>query len=341
MFFDNFNLTHQAGPLLEETHYYPFGLTMGGVSSKAAGKLENKNKFNGNKLESGDFSDGTGLETYDANFRQRDVQTGLWWQLDPLMESHPNISPYAFVNNNPILYADPLGLDTVRVFGAGTHKIQIRQGDVLSMTIQNTTSYYTYDPSNKDAVNGFVGAGIEQDDSRSGESDVTVVSDKKAKNTDYSGIGMAGIGMGVEYAGGKMFSKAAKTWFDPTQWKTYNQRFFGNQYTIRQATAKKASLGFKYLGYGIGLYQGIGILYNDDITGRDKIIESSSNVISTIGGMYGAAWGIGWESGRMITQSDWYNTVVRPKLQDAYRKIGIKIEGDPDRTWLDKLPLKE
>lgn len=33
----------------------------------------------------------------------------------------------------------------------------------------------------------------------------------------------------------------------------------------------------------------------------------------------------------MITQSDWYNTVVRPKLQDAYRKMGIKIEGDPDR----------
>jgi RHS repeat-associated protein len=313
---------------------------MGGVSSKAAGKLENKNKFNGNKLESGEFSDGTGLEAYDANFRQRDVQTGLWWQLDPMMEAHPNISPYAFVNNNPILYADPLGLDTVKVYGAGSHKIQIRPGDVLSMTIQNTTSYYTYDPNNKDAVNGFVGAGIEQDDSRSGESDVTVIADKKAKGIDYNGIGMAGLGMGIEYTGGKMFSRAAKTWFDTKQWKTYGQKFYGNQHTIRQATARRASIGFKYLGYGIGLLQESGIVFNNQLSTRDKIIESGSNLYSTFGGLYGAAWGIGWESGRMITQSDWYNTVVRPKLQDAYRKMGVDIEGDPNRTWLDKLPLK-
>ncbi len=314
---------------------------MAGISSKAAGKLENKHKYNGNKFESDEFSDGSGLETYDANFRQRDVQTGIWWQLDPMMEAHPNISPYAFVNNNPILYADPLGLDTVRIFGAGSHKIQIRQGDVLSLTIQNSTSYYTYDPSNKNAVNGFVGSGVEQDDTRGGESAVTVVSDKKAKGSDYSGIGMAGVGFGIEYAGGKMFSSSAKTWFDPTQGKTFSQRFYGNQYTMKQSTAKHVSKTFKYFGYGIGLYQQSGILYNDEMSGRDKIIETGSNLYSTFGGIYGAAWGIGWEGGRMITQADWYNTNVRPKLQDFYRKLGIKIEGDPDMTWINKLSEKQ
>lgn len=341
VFFDNLQVTHVRGSLLEETHYYPFGLTMAGISSKAAGKLENRFKYNGNKLESGEFSDGSGLETYDANFRQRDVQTGIWWQLDPMMEAHPNISPYAFVNNNPILYADPLGLDTVRIFGAGSHKIQIRQGDVLSLTIQNTTSYYTYDPGNKDAVNGFVGSGVEQDDTRGGESAVTVVADKKAKGTDFAGIGMAGVGFGIEYAGGKMFSSKARTWFDTRQWKTYNQRFYGNQYTIKQSTAKYASKAFKLFGYGIGFYQQASITFNDEVSGRDKIIETGSNLYSTFGGIYGAAWGIGWEGGRMISQADWYNTNVRPKLQDFYRKLGIKIEGDPDMTWINKLSEKQ
>lgn len=35
-------------------------------------------------------------------------------------------------------------------------------------------------------------------------------------------------------------------------------------------------------------------------------LELGSNFYSTIGGLNGAAWGLGWEIGRTIAQTEWY-----------------------------------
>ena len=88
------------------TYYTAFGLTMAGISSRAASSLENRRKFN----------DGTELNTdldlnwYETDYRSYDPQIGRFHQIDELTEFDFNWSPYVYAHNNPILLNDPLGL---------------------------------------------------------------------------------------------------------------------------------------------------------------------------------------------------------------------------------------
>jgi RHS repeat-associated protein len=113
----------QPTPVIDATSYYPFGLVMSGISTKASRfhsigseALANRYKFNGgNELQSGEFIDGSGLEMYDAVHRMYDAQIGRFRQIDKLSELSIDFTPYGFARNNPIRMNDPIGLkeDTV------------------------------------------------------------------------------------------------------------------------------------------------------------------------------------------------------------------------------------
>lgn len=106
MFFDNLTVQHRTGPITEETHYYPFGLTMAGISSKAAGGLENKKKFVGQELD-----DDLGINLYQFTFRNYDCQIGRFIQIDPLADKYVYNTTYAYAENKFINSIDVEGLE--------------------------------------------------------------------------------------------------------------------------------------------------------------------------------------------------------------------------------------
>jgi RHS repeat-associated protein len=149
VFFDNLNIQFKTGPLLEETHYYPFGLTMAGISDKAlkGQYAENKIRFQKQELQSKEFSDGSGLEMYEFKYRMDDPQIGRFWSIDPLANKYVYNSTYAFSENHVTIDVELEGLEMIHVnsdpnvitYGSGSNQATVSL-DVLNRKGESKTT---------------------------------------------------------------------------------------------------------------------------------------------------------------------------------------------------------
>ena len=101
VFFDNLQVTHERGRILEENTYYPEGLKIAGLCAKAAGKLPNEFGYQGNYSEEEEESgyDEFALRTYDPTIAR-------WLSTDPYDQF---ASPYISMGNDPVNNVDPDG----------------------------------------------------------------------------------------------------------------------------------------------------------------------------------------------------------------------------------------
>ncbi len=94
---------------LNRRGYYPFGLTMAGISSKATGIAPNKDKtFQGQK-----FDDDLEINYDQFKWRNHDPQIGRFIEIDPLASEYEYNSTYAFSENQVTGHIELEGLEKV------------------------------------------------------------------------------------------------------------------------------------------------------------------------------------------------------------------------------------
>ena len=98
--FDDFTVTQTKTRVVSSQDYYPFGGTFNSFTRNYS--EPQRFKYNGKELE-----EETGWSDFGA--RQYDRWSGRWMGMDPLGDLRSWVSPYNFVQNNPINRVDPDG----------------------------------------------------------------------------------------------------------------------------------------------------------------------------------------------------------------------------------------
>ncbi len=136
VYFDDFVVNHKRGAIIEDNAFYPHGLKINGISSRAA--LIPKSKL-GYRAGSSIEDEETGYNEFPM--RTYDPQIARWIQADPKVVEAGN---YNAVANNPVNKIDPDGADWLILvsgalvfFDGDFEQAFLKYGDALAYDIGN------------------------------------------------------------------------------------------------------------------------------------------------------------------------------------------------------------
>ncbi|SFF64886.1 RHS repeat domain-containing protein, partial [Thermoflexibacter ruber] len=110
-----------------------FRLGMKGLDYVQTPAKEDKWQFNGKEKQTE-----LGLHHYDFSARSYDYQTGRTTTLDSHGDRYVSVSPYSFLNNNPLRYIDPTGRDGIDMYYDEEKEKLIQEGfDEFIQYLQN------------------------------------------------------------------------------------------------------------------------------------------------------------------------------------------------------------
>ncbi len=175
----------------ETINYYPFGSEMRMQDpAQMTGDFQHPYRFTGKELDRLN-----GLNMYDFGARWYDVAgVPMWTSVDSLAEKYYHVSPYAYCNNNPVMFVDSDGRFPSMWKAMLNHKLSEMEakftgsavGDIVyDRNARTKNGRYYYNKVSSDGEGGFV------------VTRVTKMSREFADNVSTIGTAIEGVGLGM------------------------------------------------------------------------------------------------------------------------------------------------
>ena len=121
-------ITYTDGIPVQYLSYMPFGESQ---MDQRSGDWNSRYTFSGKERD-----EETGYSYFGARYYDPDLS--IWLSRDPLVDKYPNLSPYVYCANNPMILKDPDGRDYELVFDEKNKQVRVM------------ATYYTSDENKKD-----------------------------------------------------------------------------------------------------------------------------------------------------------------------------------------------
>ena len=321
---DDLEVYHGKTNVVSTQDYYPGGATFN-ESVRTASSPQNF------KFQTKEWL--PNLRWYDFGPRGYDPFILRTNAMDLLADQFPDQSPYSFQRNNPILFIDPTGM--APQYNWDTEEYEDDEGNTISY--QEAFAAHGIDTGGDNSSGDDCpscdpsiyekGATTSEYDDNGNRTDWVYLGDEKwgrkmgdrgsapvgsdSDETASGSVGTAFVGLGGATANHIFDPKKGGFWMGKN-FKAYDSSWGGNGSTGgKYKFSGNVGTGIKIGGYALGAYNFIQIrsqYRSGQLTRNQMLYEQTINGISTFGGIYGAAAGLGHELGKKYGPSKWYGS---------------------------------